>query len=57
MGFLAQILSAGDMFNASGSKGSASNPTDDDDDDVKVQLRGWKWIKICGQASTKLSKP
>ena len=50
--FLAQLLSAGDMFGTVGSK--PSNSPGLGLDDVKVELRGWKWIKISGKASATL---
>ena len=52
--FLAQLLSAGDMFGTTGSsfKDDARFDRTDDGADKKVELRGWKWIKISGKART-----
>ena len=54
IGFLASLLSAGDMFGTTGSsfRDDATFDATDDGADKKVELRGWKWIKISGKAKT-----
>jgi hypothetical protein len=55
--FLAQLLSAGDMFGTtSGGKGFEDGlglKPEDPAAAAKVELRGWKWIKIRASARTK----
>lgn len=59
--FLAELLSAGDMFGTVGTKKgtpyAARSSAGDDGGDAKVELRGWKWIKIRGKASSTLRVP
>lgn len=61
--FLAQVLSAGDMFGTtSGGSGfrDGLGVSDDvsagasDADGAKVELRGWKWVKVSADASTRI---
>ena len=61
--FLAQVLSTGDMFGTtSGGSGfrDGLGVSDDvsagasDADGAKVELRGWKWVKVSADASTRI---
>ena len=59
--FLAQLLSAGDMFGTtSGGKGFEDGLGLKPEDPAaanKVELRGWKWIKIRASARTEIRVP